>query len=78
MFVSPNPDCVDDCRFRENGGISTLKYYPPIYDKTGRNTNPDRNWHTSEVTCTVCGAQWIKKQVGSDTPTFTKISAEKA
>ncbi len=41
---NPNPECPrEDCRFTESDGVSTLAYYPPIYDKNGVNINWDRN-----------------------------------
>jgi hypothetical protein len=39
-----NPECPrEDCRFSYSPGRATLAYYPPVYDKNGVNTNPDRN-----------------------------------
>jgi len=53
------PECPrDDCRFLQSGGHTTLAYYPPIYDKNGVNTNPDRNTTTSTLNCLTCGKWW--------------------
>ena len=48
----------DDCMFLQGGGHTTLAYYPPIYDKNGVNTNPDRNTTTSTLKCLTCGKMW--------------------
>lgn len=34
--------------------MSTLVYYPPVYDKRGNNTNPDRNTTRSGWRCLKC------------------------
>lgn len=55
---SPNPSCELECRFRDHGGMTTLAYYPPIYDKHGNNVNPDRNVTSGVISCLTCKAQW--------------------
>ena len=58
-MTNPNPQCPrDDCRFLNHGGSTTCLYYPPIYDKNGVNTNPDRNTTTSALECLTCGKRW--------------------
>jgi len=58
-FKNPNPDCErDDCKFTKSGGMSTLAYYPPMYNKDGVNINPDRNITYFSVSCKTCGKQW--------------------
>ena len=53
------PECErDDCRFIQSGGMTTLAYYIPIYDKNGVNINPDRNTTTSMLECLTCGKEW--------------------
>jgi hypothetical protein len=57
--MNPNPQCDrDDCRFTNSGGQITCSYYQPIYDKKGKNINPDGNIHTSVVTCISCSKSW--------------------
>lgn len=54
------PECKrDDCRFLQSGGMTTLAYYQPIYDKNGVNINPDGNTTTSSIECLTCGKQWV-------------------
>ena len=59
-MTNPNPECPrEDCKFINHGGSTTLAYYPPIYDKNGVNTNPDRNTTTSMFECLTCGKKWV-------------------
>ena len=59
-FENPNPECIrKDCRFEpDDYNITTLAYYPPIYDKNGVNVNLDGNKTYSGITCTTCGKRW--------------------
>lgn len=63
------PECPrEDCRFLYGGGHTTLTYYPPIYDKNGVNTNPDRNTTTSTLNCLTCGKMWVgRTRLGNST-----------
>lgn len=57
--------CDGDCRFQTGLSSSTLVYYPPIYDKDGINTNPDRNIVTTKIDCTVCSKKFsVSEQLG--------------
>lgn len=38
--------------------MTTMLYYPPIYDGHGNNLNPDRNTTHSPVRCSTCGKKW--------------------
>ena len=50
------PECErDDCEFLQSGGMTTLAYYQPIYDKNGVNINPDMNTRTDYIDCLICG-----------------------
>ena len=71
---TPNPECPrEDCRFIDYPGSSTLAYYPPIYDKNGVNTNPDRNISTFRIECLTCGKMWKgTTQLGETTYESTK------
>lgn len=51
---NPNPSCEKECRFKEGVSVTTAAYYPPVYDKQGHNTNPDRNITTNIVKCSTC------------------------
>ena len=58
--------CDKECRIRHSGGQTTMAYYPPIYDKYGRNTNPDMNVTTSTAHCVTCGKNWsVMEQCGN-------------
>lgn len=37
------------------GKITTLVYYPPIYNAKGQNMNPDMNTTKSDFECLSCG-----------------------
>lgn len=65
---SPNPECENECRFREYNHGTTLAYYPPVYDKYGNNINPDRNVTSGEIHCSVCSkVWWFRTQLGETT-----------
>lgn len=51
-------ECQKDCRVSFSGGMTTCAYYPPTYDKTGRNVNPDMNTTSGSAVCLTCGEQW--------------------
>jgi hypothetical protein len=73
FFNNPNPDCKEDCRFRECGpAMTTAAYYPPTYDKYGNNLNPDGNITTQQIACTVCGKVWQSATQYGKT-TYTRI-----
>ena len=38
--------------------MSTLLYYTPIYDKNGKNLNPDANTISWSVHCRICKKNW--------------------
>jgi ribosomal protein L37AE/L43A len=42
--------------------ITTTAYYPPIYDKNGVNTNPDRNKTKTLWKCLECGNEWYEEK----------------
>jgi len=52
----------DDCRIHVSEGMSTLAYYPPVYDKTGNNINPDMNTSYGKAGCSVCKRSWDWKR----------------
>lgn len=56
--MNPNPGCEGECRFQVGMGMTTCAYYPPVYDKHGNNTNPDRNVTSGMMSCNVCDRQW--------------------
>jgi hypothetical protein len=58
MKTPVNPTCDQECRFQFSGGMQTLAYYAPIYDKNGNNLNPDMNTTYGDVTCNTCGKSW--------------------
>ena len=59
---NPNPECPrEDCKFTSFYGTSTLVAYIPIYDKDGKNINPDANTTTFKVNCLSCGKIWVGK-----------------
>lgn len=51
-------ECPKDCRVSFGEGMTTMAYYPPIYDKTGNNVNPDMNTTSGSAVCNTCGKQW--------------------
>lgn len=62
-IIEGGPDCMrDDCMITSNGpGMSTMAYYPPVYNKEGINTNPDMNITTTPQRCLSCGKTWTEK-----------------
>ncbi len=62
-FIDGGPNCMrDDCMITHNGaGQQTLGYFPPVYDKQGRNTNPDMNITTQPMRCLSCGKSWVER-----------------
>lgn len=61
-FVDGGTGCSrDDCMITENGpSMSTMAYYPPVYNKQGVNTNPDMNTTTHPRRCLSCGKTWTE------------------
>lgn len=55
-------DCCDDPKIHVGLGYVTLAYYPPILDKYGHNTNPDRNVTTTVAKCLSCGKDWTTQK----------------
>lgn len=57
--MNPNPNYEGECRFTSIGmSFTTCAYYPPVYDKHGNNTNPDRNVTSGKLSCLTCNKQW--------------------
>ena len=57
IFTNGIPQCPYCERPTERTGGSgsiTAAYYPPAYNKDGKNTNPDRNTITSHWGCVEC------------------------
>lgn len=50
------PHCGESY-YKENYGITTCVYYPPIY-KDGVNINPDRNATSVNCTCMNCNKEF--------------------
>lgn len=73
-MMNPNPGCELDCRFSDFGGMTTLAYYPPVYDKHGNNINPDRNVTTGHMKCLTCGTEWSYSTCLGETE-YTKLEA---
>jgi hypothetical protein len=47
------------CRIQVTGeSMTTLAYYPPIYDGHGNNLNPDMNKTYNTLRCSTCGKEW--------------------
>lgn len=55
---NPNPTCDKDCRFVHGVSMTTAMYFPPVYDKHGKNLNPDGNITSCQITCHTCGKIW--------------------
>lgn len=73
------PDCKGECRFLESCTSQTDMYYPPIYNKFGRNTNPDMNITYGTVRCLTCNKRWSTATQGGSTPwTETKPEEDKS
>jgi hypothetical protein len=65
--------CEGECKFKQGYSTATLVAYPVIYDKTGVNTNPDRNTKRTDYTCTTCQKQFnVVSQYGSETAIILK------
>lgn len=60
-FVDGGPGCGrDDCMIQDQGGSSTMTYYPPIYNAKGQNINPDKNIFYYNRRCLSCGKAWTE------------------
>jgi hypothetical protein len=57
-------NCEDDCRFTVSEGMTTLVAYIPIYDKDGKNINPDMNTSSGAYSCFKCNRLFLYKSVG--------------
>ena len=57
-MMNPNPKCESDCRFQFGVSMTTMAYYPPVYDKHGNNVNPDMNSTSGAIDCSVCKKHW--------------------
>ena len=50
----------DKCRIQQVGpSMTTMVYYPPVYDGNGNNLNPDRNTTTTPMRCATCGKEFV-------------------
>lgn len=58
MFREISKNCDKECRFTKGLSMTTMAYYPPVYDKNGVNVNPDGNTTTCTVTCSTCNKKW--------------------
>jgi hypothetical protein len=38
--------------------MTTAMYFHPVYDKNGKNVNPDGNITSGEVRCSTCNKTW--------------------
>jgi len=55
----------DKCRFTVSPMSSTCMYYPPSYDRSGKNQNPDGNVTSGSGVCVECGKRFaISVQYG--------------
>lgn len=72
MNLDAAVNCSKDCRWMVSGGNTTLAYYPPIYDKNGKNINPDMNSTFSQVKCLTCNREWSTITQAGKT-TYTEI-----
>ena len=73
MFNNPNPSCEKECIFRGSMSTTTAMYYEPIYDKNGKNLNPDGNITTTKVSCAVCHRQWVSSTQYGETK-YTELN----
>lgn len=73
MFDNPNPSCEKECIFRGSMSTTTAMYYEPIYDKNGKNLNPDGNITTIKVSCAVCHRQWVSSTQYGETK-YTELN----
>jgi hypothetical protein len=72
-FKNPNPECPrEDCKFSISPQMTTLVAYIPIYDKDGKNINPDRNTTSFTVNCITCGKIW-RGQSCLDKTTYEEV-----
>lgn len=61
-FVDGGPGCMrDDCRVQELGGASTTTYFPPVFNASGENINPDMNSKYYNKRCLSCGKGWTER-----------------
>jgi hypothetical protein len=51
------------------GAITTLMYFQPMYNREGKNINPDRNLVRQTFQCTVCKKHWNLSHRGEGTDT---------
>lgn len=50
------------CRITQVGpSMTTMAYYPPIYDGYGNNVNPDLNTTTYRMRCSTCGKEFVEQ-----------------
>lgn len=71
-YIDGGPGCIrDDCEVIESGNLSTMVHYPPIFDKQGNNTNPDRNITTVVKRCKSCGKTWNESYENGTRTYFT-------
>ncbi len=52
------PHCQVPTTRTSGMSVSHAVYYPPIYDKNGVNTNPDKNDSTTEYKCLECNEDY--------------------
>lgn len=55
-----NCETPSNCRIQYSAGMTTMMYYPPIYDGFGNNTNPDMNTTTRHGECHTCKRKWAE------------------
>lgn len=58
IFKKLTCDCDGDCLIEQGYTMSTMAYYPPVYNKDGVNINPDRNSHATNYSCRTCNRRW--------------------
>jgi hypothetical protein len=59
---NPNPECPrEGCQFTILDSMRTCMYFQPIYNRYGKNINPDANTTTFKVNCSTCGKTWVGK-----------------
>jgi hypothetical protein len=68
--MNPNPTCKLDCRFSHGVSMTTMAYYPPVYDKHGNNVNPDMNSTSGSIYCSVCKKNWTYSTINANTTYF--------
>jgi len=58
-------DCESNkCKLKEFDSFTTALYYPPMYDKFGRNINEGRSTRYSTVECLICGRIFRRSESG--------------